>query len=87
MKWFCSLFTIRTSSITHLVLSPHTPPQNKCVTLVFHFSWVLQDPTTVPRETENNAYVKLGAGIMGHFGRCASGGCVMSINCNGQEPC
>ena len=87
MKWFCSLFAIRTSPITpvtHLVLSPTPSPskqvRNPCFPL-------LLGTTTVPRETENNAYAKLGAGIMGHFGRCASGGCVMSINCNGQEPC
>ena len=85
MKWFCTLFAIRTSSITHLVLSPSPPPPSKQVrNPCFPF---LLGTTTVPRETENNAYVKLGAGIMGHFGRCASGGCVMSINCNGQEPC
>ena len=45
MKWFCSLFAIRTSPITHNLpcLIPHPPPpKKKRVTLVFHFSWVLQ---------------------------------------------
>ena len=52
MKWFCSLFAIRRSSITHLVLSP-APPSKKVRNPCFPF---LLGTTTVPRET---AYVKI----------------------------
>ena len=84
-KWFCSLFAIRISPITHLVLSPPPPPTKNVRNPYFPF---LLGTTTVPRETENNAYAKLGGGIIprGNLGdvRVAD---VMPVNCNKKEPC
>ena len=73
MKWLFSRFAIRISPITHLVLPPTRPLKKKCATLIFHFSWVLQP-----------SQEKLKIMLMQNW-REAS--CVMSLNCNGQEPC
>ena len=53
---------------------PPTPTHKKFgITFVFHFSRVLQEKLTNPREIENNAYAKFRGASKVHFGRCVIG--------------
>ena len=57
----------------HLNCRPPTPTHKKFgITFVFHFSRVLQEKLTNPREIENNAYAKFRGASKVHFGRCVS---------------
>ena len=42
-------------------------PPKFCITLVFHFSWIL--PAAVPREIENNPYAQFWGANMVHYGK------------------
>lgn len=75
------LWSFRHSHISHnspCLITPHPPPLTKmCVTLTFHYSWVLQ-----PSQEKQN----WGEASWGNLGdvRVAD---VMPVNCNKQEPC
>ena len=68
---FPASFFIRHLHISHNApyLPPPPPPTQFCITFVFSF---LLGDTAVPREIENNAYVKFWEANKVHYGRCAS---------------
>ena len=62
-----------TSPIMHLIYPrPYPPPPSQfCISIVFHFSWVLQ-PSQEKLKT-SHGYAKFWEANKVHYGRCASG--------------
>ena len=66
------LYATSTFPIMHLICPPKFG-----ITLVFHFSWVLQ----LSQEIENSAYARVWGAKKVHYGKCGSGVCGNSFYC------